>query len=207
MPTLHTMLLFVVTTVPLALAPGPGMLYVISRAAAQGRVAGVVSALGLEIGTVVHVLALMFGLSALLARVPAAYDAIRLAGGAYLMYLGVRLLWARRSGHAAAAMPPRSLRRLVVEGTVTNLLNPKVALFLLAFLPQFVDVRTGRVTIQMLVLGALFVVVGVTVNIAVGLTVGAARRTLNERFERWLDGVSGAVFIALGLRIVAADRR
>ena len=142
----------------LNLTPGPDMLYVAARGAAEGRRAGVVSALGIGAGTLVHITALALGLSALLAAVPLAYDAVRYAGAAYLVYLGVRALLARREEGASVAdapssgagarratepPPPGRLAALFRQGVVTNVLNPKVALFFLAFLPQFVDPARG----------------------------------------------------------------
>jgi threonine/homoserine/homoserine lactone efflux protein len=210
MPTTNTILLFLAAALPLCLTPGPGMLYVLSRAAAQGRAAGVVSALSLSVGTLIHVAALALGLSALLARVPLAYDVLRLGGAAYLIYLGVRMLLSSSSGGAdAAAPPPVPLRRIFLQGVLTGTLNPKVALFLLAFLPQFIDPSRGTPALQIVVLGLLFEILGGSVNLAVGASAGLAANLLRagSRSERWLQRISAAVFIGLGLRLALPDRR
>lgn len=210
MPTLNTILVFLAAALPLCLTPGPGMLYVLSRATAQGRAAGVTSALSLSVGTLIHVAALALGLSALLARVPLAYDVLRLGGAAYLIYLGVRLLLSSGSGQdAAQAAQPASLRRIFFQGVVTGTLNPKVALFLLAFLPQFIDPARGTPALQIVVLGVLFEIMGGTLNVIVGACAGLAGNLLRagSRGERWLQRLSAGVFIGLGLKLALPDRR
>ena len=187
------------------------MLYVLSRATAQGRAAGVTSALSLSVGTLIHVAALALGLSALLARVPLAYDVLRLGGAAYLIYLGVRLLLSSGSGQAAAhAAQPTSLRRIFFQGVVTGTLNPKVALFLLAFLPQFIDPARGTPALQIVILGFLFEIMGGTLNLIVGACAGGLAGNLlraGSRGERWLQRLSAGVFIGLGLKLALPDRR
>lgn len=210
MPTTQTILLFLAAALPLCLTPGPGMLYVLSRAAAQGRAAGIVSALSLSVGTLIHVAALALGLSALLERVPLAYDVLRFGGAAYLIYLGVRMLRSSASGEEGTmAAQPASLRRIFLQGALTGTLNPKVALFLLAFLPQFVDPARGTPALQIVVLGVLFELMGGSVNLAVGASAGLAGNLLRagSRSERWLQRISAMVFIGLGLRLALPDRR
>jgi threonine/homoserine/homoserine lactone efflux protein len=143
MPTLHSLALFIVAGLALNLTPGPDMLYVAARGASEGRAAGIASALGIGAGTLVHIALVAAGLAALLAAVPVAYLALRLGGAAYLIYLGVRALLARPLT-AAAPLEPASLGAIFRQGVITNVLNPKVALFFLAFLPQFVDTSRGN---------------------------------------------------------------
>lgn len=210
MPTTETILLFLAASLPLALAPGPGMLYVVSRAAAQGRAAGVTSALSLSVGTLLHSAALALGLAALLVEVPAAYAVFRFAGAGYLVFLGVRLLRGSRARHdAGVAARTVPLRRVFLQGVVTGTLNPKVALFLAAFLPQFVDPARGSPALQILALGACFEALGASVHLVLAAITGsAAQRLLDARgARRWLERAAAAVFVGLGLRLALAGRR
>ena len=203
------LLIFLAATLALNLTPGPDMLFVIARSAAAGRSAGVASALGIAAGCVVHTLAVAFGLAQLLAAVPAAYAVVQYGGAAYLLYLGCRTLWSARGPASSAANGDRSLARTFVQGLTTNVLNPKVALFFLAFLPQFVDARTGSVALQILALGILFNVSGTIVNVAVALAASRAGGWLEGRAgdSRLVRRLSGSVFVALGLRLALMDRR
>src|SRR6476659_7070249 len=155
LPTLHSLALFVAAGLALNLTPGPDMLYVAARGASEGRPAGIASALGIGAGTLVHIALVAAGLAALLAAVPIAYLAIRLGGAAYLIYLGVRGLLARPTT-AAAPLEPAPLGVIFRQGVITNVLNPKVALFFLAFLPQFVDPSRGSTVLQVIALGLIF---------------------------------------------------
>jgi threonine/homoserine/homoserine lactone efflux protein len=209
MPELNTLLLFVLAATPLCLAPGPGMLYVLSRAATQGPRAGIVSALGLSIGTLIHVASLALGLAALLARVPLAYDALRFGGAAYLIYVGIQMWRSPGAPANAAAAEPIPPGRLFAQGILTGTLNPKVALFLLAFLPQFVDPRRGSTALQIVILGVLFELMGSAVNWSVAFGAGAASRWLRpgSRAQTWVGRSAGAVCVGLGLRLALAERR
>ena len=209
MPDSHSLLLFMAAALALNLTPGPDMLYVAARSAGEGRAAGIASALGIGAGTLVHIAAVALGLSALLAAVPVAYMAVRLAGAAYLVYLGVRAL--RSAGHVQAAGPalaPAPLGAVFRQGVITNVLNPKVALFFLAFLPQFVDASRGSAAKQVIALGLLFDSSGTLVNLAVALLAsGAAVRLRGDgRTGGWLRRFTGALFIGLGVRLALAAR-
>ena len=204
-----TLGVFMAATLALNLAPGPDMLYVSTRSLAQGRRAGIVSALGIAVGAVVHTLAIASGLTALLHAVPLAYDAVRLAGAAYLIWLGIQALRAPGSASGRPQLAPASHWAIFRQGMITNLLNPKVALFFLAFLPQFVDASRGPVAVQIILLGCLFNTSGTVVNIAVAWLAAGTRRWLvaggrGEQIFRWL---TGSVFIGLGVRLALADRR
>jgi threonine/homoserine/homoserine lactone efflux protein len=160
-----------------------------------------VSALGVHVGTLVHVAAAALGLSALLVSSALAFNVVKYLGAVYLVYLGIRRLLAPAVAAESAAAPPRSLRRLFAQGIVVNILNPKTALFFLAFLPQFVDPARGQVGGQILVLGLLFVVLGVVSDGLYAVLAGAAGGWLKRdgrvlRAERY---VTGSVFVGLGL--------
>ncbi|HET9496381.1 MAG TPA: LysE family translocator [Chloroflexia bacterium] len=194
---------FMLATLALNLTPGPDMLYVLGRSVGQGRRAGVVSALGIGAGILVHMAAVALGLSALLREVPAAYEAIRYAGAAYLLYLGVRT-WLERGtvGHERGEAPV-PLWAVFRQGVVTNVLNPKVALFFLAFLPQFVDPARGEVGRQIVVLGLAFDLSGTAVNIAVALAAGwlGDRLRRSAKWARAQRALTGGVFVALAVRL------
>jgi threonine/homoserine/homoserine lactone efflux protein len=193
----------------LNVTPGPDMLYVAGRSIGEGRLAGVVSSLGIAAGTLFHIAALAFGLSALLAAVPLAYDVVRWAGAAYLIYLGIRALVRPVPLGEITTVAQASLGAVFRQGLVTNVLNPKVALFFLAFLPQFVDPSRGSAAAQTVLLGLLFNTSGALVNVAVAL--GASAATLHLRRNRgWglaLQRVTGGLFVALGLRLALSGRR
>src|SRR6476620_10162489 len=153
--------LFISAALVLLLIPGPAVLYVVARSVQQGRLAGFVSELGIHAATLVHVLAAALGLSALLASSALAFAAVKYAGAGYLIYIGVRRILTRTDTLAAQLeLPRRSLGRLYRDGFVVNLLNPKTALFFLAFLPQFVDPSRGAVAFQIAFLGLLVAVLG-----------------------------------------------
>jgi threonine/homoserine/homoserine lactone efflux protein len=193
---------FMLATLALNLTPGPDMLYVLGRSMGQGRRAGVVSALGVGVGILVHMSAVALGLSALIREVPTAYEAIRYAGAAYLLFLGART-WLERENVAKAPEAPDALWRVFRQGVVTNVLNPKVALFFLAFLPQFVDAASGQVGVQIVLLGLAFDVSGTSVNIGVALLAGwlGDRLRRNPRLARAQRLFIGGVFVALAVRL------
>jgi threonine/homoserine/homoserine lactone efflux protein len=196
---------FFVATLALNLAPGPDMTYVAARSLGQGRRAGLISALGISAGCLVHIVAAAAGVAVLLRAWPRAYSFIRLAGAAYLIYLGVGLLWSAGRGEGLHAVPDATDGEIFRQGAITNVLNPKVAMFFLAFLPQFVDPARGPAGLQTLALGLLFNVSGTLVNAAVAWLAGAARGLLDSRGGRaWFQRASGAILTALGLRLALA---
>lgn len=196
---------FAAATLLLNITPGPDMIYVVTRAATQGRSAGLVSALGIACGCSVHILAVALGVARLLQAAPSASAAVRFAGAAYLLWLGFRALM-QRDSTAATSRPDRaSLSRIFWQGVVTNVLNPKVALFFLAFLPQFV--APDRVFTGTLVLGTLFNVSGTVVNGIVALTAGSVGTVVRAGAGNspWLRWLTGGVFIGLGLRLAVPE--
>ena len=179
MPELSKWIAFGVATLILNLTPGPDMMYVVARSVGQGRRAGVVSALGIGAGILVHTLGAALGIAALLRAWPFGYEIVRYAGAAYLIYLGVRLLVQRRAASPTRAITPGQLAAeplavIFRQGVITNVLNPKVALFFLAFLPQFVSPAKGAVGLQMAALGLYFNFSGTLVNLGVALAAGLA---------------------------------
>jgi threonine/homoserine/homoserine lactone efflux protein len=208
MPDASTLLLFMTAALALNVTPGPDMLYVATRSSSEGRTAGVVSALGIAAGTLVHIAALALGLSALLAAVPMAYDVVRYAGAAYLLYLGGRALLRPAAVGGSGELRPASLAAVFRQGMVTNVLNPKVALFFLAFLPQFVDPARGSTVLQIVLLGLLFNTSGTVVNVLVALGASRAGAWLRRgRGGQALQRATGVMFVALGLRLALAGRR
>ena len=192
---------FLAATLALNLTPGPDMLYVITRSATEGRAAGLASALGIATGCVVHTVLVAAGVAGLLAAIPTAFTVVRLAGAAYLIYLGVRRLISSGASSPLRALVPARLRTIYWQGVVTNVLNPKVALFFLAFLPQFVDRHSGHVSLQLAALGSLFNVSGTIVNVLVALVASGAARWTGGPWTPWANRASGVVFLGLGLRL------
>ncbi|HSN22539.1 MAG TPA: LysE family translocator, partial [Usitatibacter sp.] len=187
--------LYVAASLALIVTPGQDMLYVVSRSLAQGRLAGVCSALGVSIGILVHTALAALGVGALLHAYPSLFLALRLAGAAYLAWLGVRMLLAaprRLDDGRAAPLPPLALVR---QGIVSNVSNPKIVLFFVAFLPQFVDPASPHATRDLALLGALYAALALPVKAAVGIAAGA----FSERLARsraalaWTSRAGGAV--------------
>ena len=209
MPPFHSLVLFLAAGLALNVTPGPDMLFVATRSTSEGRPAGIASALGIGAGTLVHIAIVAGGLAAVLAAVPVAYLAIRAVGAAYLIYLGVRGLLAQPMA-AVAPNTPASLAVIFRQGAVTNILNPKVALFFLAFLPQFVDGSRGNPVLQIVALGLLFDFTGTLVNLGVAIVMSRATRGLRRPTFRsggtLLQRLTGGVFIALGLRLAFTAR-
>ena len=194
---------FALATLALNLAPGPDMTYVAARSLGQGRRAGMISACGISAGCLFHVAMAAIGVAVLLRAWPEAYVAIRIAGAAYLIYLGVGLIRRARSGAALSAnTSPDDEGAIFRQGIITNVLNPKVALFFLAFLPQFVDPAAGSPAMQTLGLGAWFITSGTLVNVGVAWLVSEVRGLFESRSGRaWFQRVSGAILIVLGVRL------
>lgn len=205
MPSILSLAAFSGAALVLLLVPGPAVLYILARSASQGRRAGLVSVAGIHTGTMVHVLAALVGLSALVAASATAFAGLKLAGAAYLIYLGVRTLAARRrtDGQHALALPApqRPLSRIFADGVVLNILNPKTALFFLAFVPQFVDVSSDHPALQLMVLSALFTGLGLVTDgcyAFAGSWVGG-RLTRSPRAAQRADLAAGSSYIGLGL--------
>ncbi len=198
--------LFVLAAVTLVAIPGPNHLYIMSRSIGEGRRAGLASAFGVEVGTLVHVAAAAVGLSAVIAASSTAFAMIRYAGAAYLIYLGMRAL-RRRSLDDAPELTPQPLWRVFIDGVVVNLLNPKVVLFFLAFLPQFVDEQAGAVPAQIVLLGLITALIGLASNIVYAIVAGSMGTWLRARpnFERRRNAATGVVYLGLGVTAALAS--
>jgi threonine/homoserine/homoserine lactone efflux protein len=204
-PDASTFLLFAAAALAFLAIPGPSVFYIVTRSLVQGRRAGVTSMLGVQAGGLVHVVAAAFGVSALIASSAEAFTVVKYAGAAYLVLLGVRKLLGRDDEEAdLESAGPSSPKHLFWHGVIVNVLNPKTALFFLAFLPQFVDPSAGPVAPQMLVLGTLLVGLGVLSDGTYALLAAGAGRRLRSAAStrRLLERVSGGVFVGLG--VVAA---
>jgi len=210
----HDLALFVGAALLLNLTPGPDMLFVAGTAAARGRRAGLLAALGVGAGCVFHTLLAAVGLSALLAASDMAFSVVKWAGAAYLVWVGLQMLLVRRpepnAPAAPAAEPPRTGNPFW-QGALTNALNPKVALFFLAFLPQFIDAGAPGQALALLVLGSLFNLGGTAVNLVVAwaasrMASGLSRRGGAGRLGPWLQRAAGAMFIALGVKLALSSR-
>jgi threonine/homoserine/homoserine lactone efflux protein len=201
--------LFVAASVALLLTPGPAVLYIVARSVEQGRAAGLVSVLGIHLGTVVHVAAAAIGLSALLVSSALAFAIVKYLGAAYLVWIGIRTFMAKDPDPEAPVVQAGPLRRAFRDGFVVNLLNPKTAIFFLAFLPQFVDPARGALHWQILVLGLTFMGLGVVSDGVFALAAGAAGGFLrrNRRFLRFQRWFAGTAFIGLGVTAALATRK
>ncbi len=203
MPEPAQLLVFVIASAILGVTPGPDIIYVITRGAAQGPRAGLAAAAGVSTGIIGHTMLCVAGLSALLAASAPAFTAIKLLGAVYLVYLGVRMWRARERPDLAGNGKRQSMAAIYRQSIVMNLLNPKVALFFLAFLPQFVSADAGPVAIQLGVLGAVFMIVSFAVMSAAGFAGGEIRKQLatSGRAARWLQCTAAGVLVALGIRL------
>ena len=206
--------LFVAAVMLLNVTPGPDTAYIVGRSVAQGRGAGVVSALGISAGCVVHTLACAFGLTALLAASATAFTIVKFAGAIYLIYLGVRLLFVKpppeegKTEDAPVRSVPKSLRQLFTQGFVTNVLNPKVVLFFVSFFPQFVAADSPNKVVTFLALGSVFVLMSTVWNTFVAWIAGSVTQRFSGRpaVKKWLDRVVGSAFVSLGLKLATSHR-
>ncbi len=204
---IHDFGLFLAAGILLNLTPGPDTVYILGRSIAQGREAGIASALGICVGSIFHSCAAALGLSAILATSAVAFAAIKLLGGAYLIFLGIKMLLDRRR---QLSLPSNFRRRTTIaafrQGVFTNVLNPKVALFFLAFLPQFIDPASKMKVFAFLMLGLTFVTTGTIWCLILAWFASAFSERLrtNETIGQWLNRAAGALFVFLGLRLATA---
>jgi threonine/homoserine/homoserine lactone efflux protein len=209
-PPAASLLAFALISLGLVLTPGPNMIYLVSRSITQGPVAGLVSLGGVALGFVFYMLCAAFGVTALLFAVPYAYDALRLAGAAYLLWMAWQAI--RPGGQSpfqVKKLAPDGPRKLFAMGFVTNLLNPKIAMLYLALLPQFIDPNGASVLDQSLVLGAIQIVISVSVQAVITLGAGSIALFLNRRpswllVQRWL---MGTVLAGLAIRMAVEAKR
>ncbi len=192
--------LFIAATLVLVLMPGPNTLYIIARSIQQGRRAGIVSSIGVQVGTLFHIAAAAFGLSTLLLSSALAFNVVKYAGAAYLIYLGVKTLLTKEEDQATREIQVVSLSRVFYQGVVVNVLNPKTALFFFAFLPQFIDAARGAVAMQIVLLGTILVCLGTLSDSIYALAAGGIGNWLrgNLKFLRAQRYFAGSVYIGLG---------
>lgn len=212
MPDAQHLVLFIAAGLLLNLTPGPDVLYIVSNALRGGARAGVVAGLGITAGCFVHVFAAAVGVGALLAASATAFTVLKWMGAAYLLWVGVRLLAARRPAttpdlrELALAAPPAGAWAVFRGGFLTNVLNPKVAIFFLAFVPQFIAPGTEHKALAFVLLGTLFNINSVAVNSGWALAAAwMARRQAVQRGMHWLDRAAGALFVGFGLRLALTD--
>lgn len=209
---LNTTLLvgFVAAALVVLVIPGPGVLYAVSRSAAQGYRAGLVSALGLSLGAFVHAIAAAIGLSAILLTSATAFGIVKVLGAGYLIYLGLRMIMSKGGKQTGpGATDPVALKRLLVDGIVISVFNPKIAIFFLAFLPQFVDPALGTIPVQLLLLGLLYSGLALLTDGTYALLAGGLRQWIGGRF---MQGpipryVCGSLYIGLGMYAAFSGRR
>jgi threonine/homoserine/homoserine lactone efflux protein len=210
MPSTSNLIAFAIVTAGMVLTPGPNMIYLVSRSISQGRLAGLISLGGVVLGFVVYMLCAAFGITALVFAVPYAYDALRFAGAAYLLYIAWQTVKpGGRSPFQVHALPQDGPRKLFAMGFVTNLLNPKIAMFYLSLLPQFIDPALGSVLHQSLLLGLLHISISITLNSMIAITAGSISLFLLSRpawlvAQRWL---MGSVLAGFALKMATEARR
>jgi threonine/homoserine/homoserine lactone efflux protein len=206
----HSLIAFVSFAIVLLVIPGPAVMYIMARSASQGRTAGLVSVLGILTGGLLHLMAAVFGVSAIIAASPAAMQYIRYAGAAYLLYLGIQKLRSVSAAETDVSIPRLlSLRRTYADGVVVNVLNPKTSLFFLAFLPQFIDPRRGPVMPQMLFLGFLFLFMAFLNDSAYALassTIASRARTRTVSGRNAMGYLTAAIYAGLAIFAVIEGR-
>jgi threonine/homoserine/homoserine lactone efflux protein len=211
MPSLPTLALFILAALTLLLIPGPAVLYIVTRSAQHGRRAGFASVLGVEAAGLIHALAAALGLSAILLASATAFEVVKYAGAAYLVYLGIRTLISRDDRAPQAPASERKLSAHLGKGLLVNLLNPKTALFFYAFLPQFVDPGKGAIQGQVFLLGVLFVLLATCTDGMYSLLASSVGKWLlsNTRIRRVKRYVSAGIYVALGVvtAVTGADRK
>jgi threonine/homoserine/homoserine lactone efflux protein len=202
-----TFLIFLSAAVLLAIAPGPGMLYVLSRSLAGGKREGMLSALGTFAGGMVHVLAAAAGISVILAKSALAFSAVKYAGAAYLCYLGIKMILEARRDDSLPTLDVPARRNPLWQGVATEVLNPKTALFFLSFIPQFVDHHSGHVFSQFVVLGSISVSLNTSADLVVTFLAGPLgdRIRSSAKFRRRQRSVTGAIMIGLGTYLATSD--
>lgn len=200
---LSTLLAFSAATLVLLIIPGPAVMYIVARSAAQGRKAGVVSVAGIHVGTIIHVLAAMVGLSAILATSATAFTVVKLVGAAYLVYLGIQAIRSYRQGGTQdpkLEVDDRSLRRVFTDGVIVNTLNPKTAIFFLSYVPQFISNDAARPVVDLAILGALFIGLGLVTDGFYALAGGwiGTRLRKSPKLQRRRDLAAGCTYLGLG---------
>lgn len=206
---IHDLTLFIISGLLLNIMPGPDSLLIMTRSATQGWRAGVAAAMGIGTGTMVHVLAAAVGLSAILATSATAFMVVKYIGAAYILYMAIGLLLSKRKDAAAAvAVPPLPYRKIFLQGLLTNVLNPKVAIFFLAFVPQFIEATAPNKALAFIVLGCIFNINGMLWCVSLALFTGmaSARLKVSPQVALWLNRVTGGLFVWLGIKLALSKQ-
>ena len=206
---IHDLPLFIVSGLLLNIMPGPDSLLIMTRSATQGWRAGVAATLGIGAGTMIHVLAAAVGLSAILATSATAFMVVKYVGAAYIIYMAIGLLRSKRRGAAVAvAAPPMPYARIFGQGFLTNVLNPKVAIFFLAFVPQFIDAGAPGKALAFVILGCIFNLNGMlwSISLALFTAQASARIKVNPAVSLWLNRCTGGLFVWLGIKLALSKQ-
>ena len=206
---IHDLTLFIISGLLLNIMPGPDSLLIMARSATQGWRAGVAAAMGIGTGTMVHVLAAAVGLSAILATSATAFMVVKYIGAAYILWMAIGLLRSKRKeAGEQLAVPPLSYRKIFAQGFLTNVLNPKVAIFFLAFVPQFIDAAAPNKALAFIILGCIFNINGMLwcVSLALFTALASARLKVNPVLSLWLNRVTGGLFIWLGIKLALSKQ-
>lgn len=200
LPDLTNILLFLAASLLMLVIPGPAVMFIVARSIEQGTRAGIASVLGIEAGTVVHIAAAAFGMSAILVSSATAFSAVKYAGAAYLMYMGIRQLLSKSAAGEQTGLAPLSSRKLFYQGMWVNVLNPKTAIFFFSFLPQFISTGKGGVASQILFLGAIFMVLAFLSDCLYAIIAGRMGNWLKKHplYFRAQKYISGGTFLLLG---------
>ncbi|WP_343731721.1 LysE family translocator [Duganella sp.] len=209
---IHDLTLFIISGLLLNIMPGPDNLLIMTRSATQGWRAGSAAALGIGTGTMVHVLAAALGLSAVLSTSAAAFTVVKWVGAAYIVYMGIGMLRAKMRGEEtpeAPALQPLAWRKIYFQGLLTNVLNPKVALFFLAFVPQFISADSSNKPLAFIILGTVFNVNGMLYchGLALFTAFASTRLKIKPLVSLWLNRTMGGLFLALGVRLALSEQR
>jgi threonine/homoserine/homoserine lactone efflux protein len=203
--TFDSYLLFVFASVILCIVPGPDMIFLLGRTIAQGRKAGILAAVGINLGAYVHLLGVVLGVSAILATSAYAFTILKWAGAIYLIYIGVQTIFSKQGALSVDATQSKqlSMRAIFLQGFLSDVLNPKVAIFFLAFLPQFIAPEADGRILQIIFLGVTVNIIAITINILLVLFASTltARLRKNQKISLWLNKLMGSIFIALGVKL------
>jgi len=201
MPDFSSLILFFVAALTLLIIPGPAVLYIVNRSIDQGRMAGIISTLGIGVGTLFHIIAASLGLSAILISSILAFNIVKYAGAAYLVYLGIQKFISKEEIELSNNRKSVKLSKVFYQGIIVNVLNPKTALFFFAFLPQLVNYKQGNVTMQILILGILFVLMGFITDSSYALLAGSFTKLIkrNVHLLKRQKYISGVIYFALGV--------
>lgn len=207
---IHDLALFMVSGLLLNILPGPDSLLIMTRSATQGWRAGVAASLGIGTGTIVHVLAAALGMSAILATSATAFTVVKFVGAAYILYMAIGLLRARSSttAQAAPSVTPLPYRKIFAQGVLTNVLNPKVALFFLAFVPQFIDADAPNKALAFIILGSIFNINGMLwcCGLALFTAFASARLKVSQTVSLWLNRITGGLFVWLAIKLAVSKQ-